>query len=432
MTKDKTCLEILPSELNDEAREFFVSRTQKEYISAFEIGVSVLNRAGMSKDLDFVRSNALSIMASIDKQTTSLGSLFQNLSRESFDPNVPTSYTNTFTQNLIKESASFQKALNAQMSAVSEAFRRVELTTSEGDGSVLGSLKKAVVGVQDFIQQQLDGSHTAGFAYRFREQFLEMLTTMKKDSASTIEESVRRETAELLRVVNDGFTHVRETLAGAEARAEVMGRTAVKGVLFEEALYETLMEIASREGDVVEPSGTVRQVGGSKKGDFLYTTYNKHLIVIECKDKPVSLKESLDYMKLALEGRGSKLGILVAKESTQLQKQIGRWNVYDNVIICCSDDIELTIKVAKIYTKLLSVSSDSDSINLAVVHGKLSLIAEQMQRLTIVRAKLTGMTKSVTEGSSQIDMVLTEMKTAIDIQIADINKEVLKAKDVAA
>ena len=118
--------------------------------------------------------------------------------------------------------------------------------------------------------------------------------------------------------VTDGFTRLNDRLtaieaAAAAARVAERAKSAAKGVDFEDLLEAMLGDIARGPGDLVERTGTAAgDVIRSKKGDFVLTVNPAHTagaelrIVIEAKDRAMSVRQMRDEIRAAKTNRGGR------------------------------------------------------------------------------------------------------------------------------
>ena len=119
-----------------------------------------------------------------------------------------------------------------------------------------------------------------------------------------------------------GFKGLEERLIAIEAAAAARGaeraRSAAKGADFEELLETMLGEIARGAGDLLDRTGF--ETGStlkSKKGDFVLTVDARVArgcdlkVVIEAKDRPMSMRAMRDELREARENRGAAVAVAV-------------------------------------------------------------------------------------------------------------------------
>src|SRR6188768_3944224 len=119
-----------------------------------------------------------------------------------------------------------------------------------------------------------------------------------------------------------GFKAIEERLVAIEAAAAARGaeraKSAAKGVDFEDLLESMLGDIARGAGDLLDRTGNdTGSVMKSKKGDFVLTLDARVArgcdlrIVLEAKDRPLSMRAIRDELREAKENRGAAVGLIV-------------------------------------------------------------------------------------------------------------------------
>ncbi|MHB8696351.1 MAG: hypothetical protein ACYDHH_34495 [Solirubrobacteraceae bacterium] len=105
--------------------------------------------------------------------------------------------------------------------------------------------------------------------------------------------------------------------AAAEATAEVLELSAVKGRRFEEIVFEAVSEFVALYQDEPEAVGTMTGANGNQIGDILVTLNDADArngqarYIVEAKDKKLGLKQALDELEHAVENRGAMAGVIV-------------------------------------------------------------------------------------------------------------------------
>ena len=122
--------------------------------------------------------------------------------------------------------------------------------------------------------------------------------------------------------IADGFAKLNERLTAMEAAAAARGaeraKSAAKGADFEDLLEVELGRIARGAGDLLDRTGLETGTGvRSKKGDFVITldaaiTNGADVrIVVEAKDRALSMRAARDELREARENRGAAIGLMV-------------------------------------------------------------------------------------------------------------------------
>lgn len=410
----------------------YLSRFPEALENAINIGVYVLSSVQTSKDMDVVKEQVKNLMDGVKNTFEQLELKYGNIIETStksqiegmFNVDIPTSYPKKFGEFMNNTAREFNGELSALLEKITSEASRIEKHTSEEDGSVFDRMKKAIGLVDEFIQKNFNDTNTEGFAFKAKLMMEDLLG--KVDARMT--ELIRKETSESMKPLTESVNALRELVAEEKGKAEVFELTTAKGFAFEEELMFKLEEVAKPNGDVVQNTALLTEVSGSKKGDFLYTLSGSGTkIVIEAKDKEtVSLKNSLDYMKQTMTERVVSFGILVAKSPEQLQKQIGRWNIYDNVIICCADDIEMTLRTARVLLQMRSVKQ-GEGINIGEIETKMKKIMTEMKRFAAVKSKLTNISTSISTSTTEIKNEIESIQEDVLNAVSDVETELRNA-----
>jgi hypothetical protein len=224
------------------------------------------------------------------------------------------------------------------------------------------------------------------------------------------------EMKDLRQVVSD----LRMQVAVDQTEAEVLELTALKGRKFEEVAFEAVAGVASLFGDepeaVGDQSGTV-----NKCGDVLVTVNPDATsgatgrIVVEVKDRKLSMRETHAELERAMQNRDAQAGVLVfsrqekAPISTPLQ-------VFGSKVVVVLDKDELDERAVRlgiaaarcaVQRQLNGARTDAADID-----GALALV-EEAQRALVARSTvkrfLTQAGNSVEELVDTVDGILRQI-----------------------
>jgi hypothetical protein len=397
--------------LSDETKEFVKANDDEAVSNAFEMGVMVINRVKATSDTDFISKQAEGILATVEVATVKLAASYREIMREIFEAEIDLTNPKSILAKSHSALSDERRAMQETFANISNIFRddlrMLQASVSDGDMGVTGKLKRSIQEVDVFIKKHLDGTNTEGQVYKIGKLIEGVSEHLDQTVKNSVSESVRKEVEK----INERITQLREAIAMKDGVDQIMDKASIKGVAFEEELFSRIAPIAAVLGDKCEMSGTKKEISASKKGDILYTTGDGHLIVIECKDKAIAQKPSLDYMKLAISDRGGKVGILVSKNPDLHAQQIGRWNAYDNIIICTADDIEMTLKVARII--IASEKVETKGVDATLIKNSVIKAELEMKKFVTVRTTLTNMRKAVGDGCDRIETSAKEMEEGI-------------------
>ncbi|MHB8641640.1 MAG: hypothetical protein ACYDA3_01955 [Gaiellaceae bacterium] len=128
--------------------------------------------------------------------------------------------------------------------------------------------------------------------------------------------------------LTDEFKDVRKSLddlgkqvavdqAAAQASAEVLELSAIKGRKFEEVVFESVSEFAALYHDEPDAVGSVGGSDGNNIGDIVISLnagdapIGDARYVVEAKDKKLGLRAALDELDHAIANRSAKAGVIV-------------------------------------------------------------------------------------------------------------------------
>lgn len=128
---------------------------------------------------------------------------------------------------------------------------------------------------------------------------------------------VRDQVATVLDAVGRLAEQVAADKAATVATARALERSAVKGIAFEEQVVAAVTAIAAERGDVAEAVGRLDGVTGGRVGDIAVHVDPASIggrsgsYVVECKDRRLSLKATLDELRRAAENREAPAAMAV-------------------------------------------------------------------------------------------------------------------------
>jgi hypothetical protein len=244
---------------------------------------------------------------------------------------------------------------------------------------------------------------------------------------------------EFRREIADGFRAVGDRLvaleAAAAARASERARSAAKGMDFEDLLEQLLGGVARGSGDMLdrtstEPGSMLR----SKKGDFVLTVDpalsrgTDLRVVIEAKDRPMSMRAVREELREARENRGASMALVVFTPA-HAPTGIAPFAVVGGDVYCVLDPADpepATLEAAVRLARLLALSSLDQrdlALDAALVAAALTGIREQLEVIKTLKAQLTSIgnaTKAVWSG-------LDTLRAGILARLAEAEAELRSA-----
>jgi hypothetical protein len=232
-----------------------------------------------------------------------------------------------------------------------------------------------------------------------------------------------------------GFKGIEERLvaieAAATARAGERARSTAKGADFEDLLAVMLGDIARGAGDLVDRTGLeTGAVLKSKKGDFVLTIDSRVSrgcdlrIVVEAKDRPISMRAIRDELRDARENRGAVVGLVVFTPA-HAPTGVAPFEIIGDDVYCVLDPaapdpavLEAAVRLARLLA-LAGLDENDVAIDAASIGAALTGIREHLESIRTLKSQLTSIgnaTKAVWTG-------LDTLRNGILTRIAEAEAE---------
>ena len=239
--------------------------------------------------------------------------------------------------------------------------------------------------------------------------------------------------------ITAGFKGIEERLvaieAAAAARSVERARSAAKGIDFEDLLADLLGDIARGAGDMLDrttlEAGSVMR---SKKGDFVLTidpavTRGCDLrVVVEAKDRPMSMRAMRDELREARENRGAVVAV-VAFTPAHAPIGVAPFAMVGGDVYCVIDPdapelatLEAAIRLARLLA-LASLAERDVTVDAAAIGAALTAVREQLEIVRQLKSQLTSIgntTRAVATG-------LDDMRASILARVTEAEAEIRTA-----
>jgi hypothetical protein len=233
-----------------------------------------------------------------------------------------------------------------------------------------------------------------------------------------------------------GFRGLEERLIAIEAAAAARGaeraRSAAKGADFEELLESMLGEIARGAGDLLDR--TALEAGSvlkSKKGDFVLTVDARVArgcdlkVVIEAKDRPMSMRAMRDELREARENRGAAVAVAVFTPA-HAPTGIAPFAVVAGDVYCVIDPeapesatLEAAIRLARLLG-LASLAEREVDVDAEAIGTALTAIREQLEVVRQLKTQLT----SISNATKAVWAGLDTMRSNILARVTEAESEI--------
>jgi hypothetical protein len=221
--------------------------------------------------------------------------------------------------------------------------------------------------------------------------------------------------------ITAGFKVLEERLVAIEAAAAARGaeraRSTAKGGDFEDILEAMLADLARGSGDMLDRTATeAGTLLKSKKGDFVLTVDARVArgsdlrVVIEAKDRPMSMRAIREELREARENRGAAVAVVVFTPG-HAPAGIAPFALVGDDVYCVIDpesperaNLEAAVRLARLLA-LASLVEHEVEVDAAAIGTALNAIREQLEVVRTLKAQLTSIsnaTKAVWSGLDQL------------------------------
>jgi hypothetical protein len=239
--------------------------------------------------------------------------------------------------------------------------------------------------------------------------------------------------------ITAGFKGIEERLVAIEAAAAARGveraRSAAKGLDFEDLLSELLGDIARGAGDLLDR--TTLEAGNvmrSKKGDFVLTVDPAIArgcdlrVVIEAKDRPMSMRAMREELREARENRGAAVAV-VAFTPTHAPTGIAPFAMVGGDVYCVIDPespepatLEAAIRLARLLA-LATLAERDMTVDAAAIGAALTAVREQLELVRQLKSQLTSIANTTRTVSTGLD----DMRATILARVTEAEAEIRTA-----
>jgi hypothetical protein len=221
--------------------------------------------------------------------------------------------------------------------------------------------------------------------------------------------------------ITAGFKVLEERLVAIEAAAAARGaeraRSAAKGGDFEDLLEGMLADLARGAGDLLDRTATeAGTLLKSKKGDFVLTIDGRVArgsdlrVVVEAKDRPMSMRAIREELREARENRGAAVAVVVFTPN-HAPTGVAPFALVGDDVYCVIDpeapepaNLEAAIRLARLLA-IASLVEHEVEVDAAAIANALNGIREQLDVVRGLKAQLTSIstaTKAVWSGLDQM------------------------------
>jgi hypothetical protein len=237
-----------------------------------------------------------------------------------------------------------------------------------------------------------------------------------------------------------GFERLHERLAAIEAAAAARGaeraRSAAKGGDFEDVVEALLADVARGSGDLVDRTGTgTGELLRSKKGDFVLTIDPARTggadvrVVVEVKDRAMSVRSIREELREAKQNRGAAVGLVVFSPA-HAPSGIAPFDVRAGDVYCVIDPadpdpatLEAALRLARLHA-IASLREVEAEVDVEAIRTALTAVRAELDALKGIKATLT----SISSSASGLQAHLDRLRDAVIARVAEAEAEIRAAR----
>ena len=234
--------------------------------------------------------------------------------------------------------------------------------------------------------------------------------------------------------VSAGFTHLNDRLTAIEAagaaRAGERARSSAKGADFEDLVGALLGDVCRGTGDAIDRTGEeTGDVIRSRKGDFLLTidpalTRGADLrVVIECKDRSISGKQMRDELAEAKRNRAAQVGLVVFTPN-HAPAGIAPFDVRLGDVYCVIDPeapdpavLDAAVRLARLHG-IATLAERELEVDTAAIGAAIIAVRSQMDTIRALKMQLT----SIGTASREVNAGLDRLRDGVLSGVADVER----------
>ncbi len=240
--------------------------------------------------------------------------------------------------------------------------------------------------------------------------------------------------------VSAGFDKLNDRLTAIEAAAAARGaersRSAAKGGDFEDTLEAILADLARGSGDLLDRTGgETGELLRSKKGDFVVTVNPERTggaevrVVVEAKDRLMSIRAIREELREAKENRSAAVGLVVFSPA-HAPAGIAPFDIRAGDVYCFIDPAApdpATLEAALRLARLLAIASLREveaEIDAEAVRSALTAVRAELDALKGIKSTLTSIATSATGLQAAMD----RLRDGVIARVAEAEHEIRVAR----
>jgi hypothetical protein len=337
--------------------------------------------------------------------------------------------------------ASFAALENQLHRMLEDATARVTGTTTEllddperGICATLGSWKAEV---SSLLEQTFDPQHSNSAVSKLdiilRDASERQLSATRRllnpdadDSPlSRLMVGVRDQVTTVLDAVARLAEQIATDKATAKATAAALERSAVKGMAFEDQVVLAVTAVAAECGDVAEAVGCLEGVGGGRVGDIVVEVDpasnggRSGSYVLECKDRRLSLKATMDELRRAADNRDASaaVGVFSSADNAPIPTSFAVFNDRAIVVYDKEEQDATALRLGCAWARWIVQREQrptNTNIDLEWVGRLLDDARRALDRVNSIKRAHSAAAKKIGEASVHVAELTAEVSQALD------------------
>ena len=236
---------------------------------------------------------------------------------------------------------------------------------------------------------------------------------------------VRDQIATVLDAVGRLAEQLAADKASAAATAIALERSAVKGMAFEDRVVVAITATAAERGDIAEAVGRLGGASGGRVGDVVVQIDPASIggqsgaYVVECKDRRLTLKATLDELRRAAQNRDAFAAIAVFSglDNCPVPAPFAVFNDRAVVVYDKDEPDPTALRLACAWARWIvqrEARPDHDGVDLETIGRLIDEARRALDRVNTIRRAHSAAAKKITEASCQVAELNSEVSSALD------------------
>lgn len=236
---------------------------------------------------------------------------------------------------------------------------------------------------------------------------------------------VRDQVATVLDAVGRLAEQIAADKASSAATAIALERSAVKGIAFEDKVAVAVTAVAAERGDVAEAVGRLDGTVGGRVGDIVVHVDPASIggqsgsYVVECKDRRLTLKATLDELGRAMENRDAYAAIAAfsGADNCPVPAPFAVFNDRAIVVYDKEDNDPTALRLACAWAHWIvqrESRPEHDGVDQEMVGRLIDEARRSLERVSTIRRAHSAAAKKIGEATTQVAGLSTELNSALN------------------